>query len=150
MELRMMEQSELKPCAALFARTFNGAPWYEHWTQRIAEERLSQLMNTTTFLGMVLEEEGVLLGLICGQREAYYTGPRFQIQEFCVDAQTQGKGCGTMLLDSLTQRLAQEGIYNLCLLTQHGEATEGYYQKRGFVTESDLVWMSRTGRQEEA
>lgn len=144
MRLTPMVRQDMDRYAALFRDVFNGEPWLDHWTLDTAKARLAQFMSTEMFLGLALEEDGELLGLICGQREQYYDGPRFYIQEFCVDGTRQGKGCGGVLLDGLREQLKQEGITYLYLMTQRGERTEGYYQRRGFQTDEELIWMHRS------
>lgn len=145
MELKEMNVKNLERYAVLFRDVFNGAPWYDQWTVDTARQRLSQFMETGQFLGFYAEEKEEVLGLICGQREIYYDGPRFCIQEFCVDSRRQGNGCGKRLLEHLSDRLKEEGIHYLYLMTQRGERTQGYYLHRGFETDEDLILMHREG-----
>lgn len=140
-----MDIENLDCYAVLFRDVFNGDPWYDQWTEDTARQRLSQFMKTGQFLGFYAEEDGKLLGLICGQREIYYDGPRFCIQEFCVDSRRQGTGCGKQLLEHLSNRLKVEGIHYLYLMTQRGERTQGYYLRRGFETDENLILMHRKG-----
>ena len=143
MELKEMSVENLDRYALLFRDVFNGEPWYDRWTVDTARERLRQFMGTGQFFGICAQEEGELLGLICGQREVYYDGPRFCIQEFCVDHHRQGTGCGKKLLEALSERLKAEEIHYLYLMTQRGERTQGYYLRRGFETDEDLILMHR-------
>ena len=143
MELKEMSMECVDRCAVLFRDVFNTAPWHEQWTVDTARKRLSEFMSTGQFLGFYAEEEGEVLGLICGQRETYYDGPRFLIQEFCVDGRRQGTGCGKRLLERLRERLQEEEIPYLYLMTLRGERTQGYYLRRGFETDEDLILMYR-------
>lgn len=143
MTITAMTLNDVERYAQLFRDVFNAEPWKDHWTLETAQKRLSQFMSTGLFLGYAMEDEGRLVGLICGQREEYYDGPRFCIQEFCVDNQSQGKGWGKQLLEHLSGQLEQEGITYLYLMTLRGESTQGYYQRRGFQTDEELIWMHR-------
>ena len=145
MTIKAMTVGDAARCAELFRDVFHGEPWRENWTIDTARKRLSQFADTKQFLGYVLEEKGRVIGLICGQREEYWDGPRFYIQEFCVAQAYQGQGVGKRLLDHLTGQLEREGITYLYLMTQRGERTEGFYHRRGFQTDEDLVWMHKKG-----
>ena len=145
MQIKEMKSEDVACYAQLFRDVFNEGPWFDEWTLETAQKRLSQFMGTGQFFGLCGEENGELLGLICGQREEYYDGPRFCIQEFCVDCRKQGTGCGKKLLEELSVRLKQEGISYFYLVTQRGESTQGYYLRRGFQTDHDLIVMHRKG-----
>ena len=145
MKICEMKPERVKEYACLFRDVFNGEPWWDHWTLESAEKRLRQFMGTGQFLGYAMEKENRVVGLICGQREEYYDGPRFCIQEFCVDSRNQGRGWGKELLEYLSQALKQEGITYLYLMTQRGERTQGYYQRRGFQIDEELILMHKKG-----
>ena len=139
MTIAPMKKERLKDYVEVFTRAFNAPPWNDGWTEVTAGIRLSQFMSTGTFFGLEMEEDGALIGFICGQREQYYDGPRFYIQEFC--CVRQGGGYGTHLLEKLEDCLKREGVVRTYLMTIHGEATEGYYQRRGYVTDPEAIWM---------
>jgi GNAT superfamily N-acetyltransferase len=134
-----MKYDDLERCVPVFLKAFCGAPWNEPWTEETTRVRLRQFMNTETFFGLVLEEESVVKAFILGQYEQYYDGLRFYIQEFCCGE--QGRGYGTTLLTELESQLRVQGVVRTYLMTIHGEATEGYYQRRGYITDGDAVWM---------
>lgn len=134
-----MTAADIVRCAQLFCRAFNAAPWNDQWTSETAQKRLNQFMDTSTSYGLLMEEDGELIAFILGQHEQYYDGPRFCIQEFCCGR--QGGGYGTKLLTALEDRLKQQGVVRICLMTIRGDATEGYYGRRGYITEQDNVWM---------
>ena len=142
MTIRTMKQDDLERCVPVFLKAFCGAPWNEPWTEETASARLSRFMETGTFYGLVLEEGGVIEGFILGQDEPYYDGLRFYIQEFC--CAEQGCGYGTKLLAELESRLKARGVVRSYLMTIHGDSTEGYYQRRGYVTDPENIWMYKT------
>ena len=57
------------------------------------------------FIGKALYADNDLKGIIWGQKEQYYNGTHFQIQEFCVKTSEQNKGYGNTLLKALEKTL---------------------------------------------
>lgn len=139
MSIRVMDREDIPRCAQLFCSAFNAEPWNDHWTDETATRRLTQFLDTPTSYGLVMEEDGVPIAFILGQREQYYDGPRFYIQEFC--CARRGGGYGSGLLAELERRMKDEGVVRLYLMTIHGDATEGYYRKRAYTTDSETIWM---------
>ena len=137
-----MSLCEADKYARLYADVFNGEPWNDSWTAETARKRITDMMKTETFLGFALYDGEDVIGLIWGQREQFFNGVHFQIQEFCVLSERQSKGCGTMLLERLEAQLREENVVNIFLLTSHGERTEGFYQRKGFATSSDMILMT--------
>ena len=142
MVVREMSRETPERYVGTFLKAFGGDPWNEPWTQETAEKRLRQFMGTGSFFGLALEEEGEVIAFVLGQHESYYDGPRFYIQEFC--CARQGSGYGTKLLAELERRLKEQGVVRTYLMTIHGDATEGYYQRRGYVTDPENIWMYKT------
>lgn len=137
-----MNLEHLTEYAALFAAVFNSEPWNDAWTAETAAIRIENMMKTNTFIGKAIYGEHELKGLIWGQKEQYYNGIHFQIQEFCVKQSAQKMGYGKALLTALKAELSALGVTNTYLITARGDSTEGYYAKRGFVTSDTMVLMT--------
>lgn len=145
MKIKNMKSEYLDAYAALFVDVFNAEPWNDAWTAETARIRIKNMMQTNTFIGKAIYGENGLNGMIWGQKEQYYDGIHFQIQEFCVRKTAQQKGYGKALLDALKEELRAIGVTNIYLITSRGERTEGYYQKRGFVTSAHMILMTDSG-----
>ncbi len=143
-EIVNMELSDVAEYAKLFVSVFNSEPWNDKWTEETAVLRLENMMKTNTFIGKALYSENELKGFIYGQKEYYFNGIHFQIQEFCVKSDEQKKGYGKALLQALRNELGTLGVVNVYLITSRGESTEGYYQRRGFVTSEHMILMTNT------
>ena len=141
MLFREMARKDPEQYVPVFLKAFRGEPWNEPWTQEAAVKRLEQFMGTGSFFGLALEEDDEIIAFVLGQYEQYYDGLRFYIQEFC--CARQGSGYGTKLLSELENRLREQGVVRTYLMTIRGDATEGYYQRRGYTTDGDAVWMYR-------
>lgn len=143
MKIINMQTDRLEEYAKLYVSVFNEEPWNDSWTDEKARIRIGDMMCTNTFVGKAIYEEGMLIGMIWGQREQYFDGIHFQLQEFCVRTDFQQKGYGKALLLELKEELNQIGVTNIFLITSRQESTEGYYQKRGFRTSDFMIVMSQ-------
>lgn len=137
-----MELEQLGEYAELFTEVFNAEPWNDSWTKELSAARIKGFMTTSTFLGKAIYADGELKGIIFGQKEQYFNGMHFQIQEFCVRTDEQKKGYGSALLEALERELDEIGAVNIFLITSKGERTEGYYSKKGFQTSDFMVLMT--------
>ena len=137
-----MDLSHIAEYAELFVSVFNAEPWHDSWTKETAQIRIENMMKTDTFIGKALYADNGLKGIIWGQKEQYYNGTHFQIQEFCVKKSEQNNGFGSALLKALENALSEIGVVNIYLLTSRGANTEGYYRKRGFVSSGNMVLMA--------
>lgn len=137
-----MELCRITEYAELFVSVFNSEPWNDSWTKETALIRIENMIRTNTFIGKAIYFGNDLKGIILGQKEQYYNGMHFQIQEFCVKTAEQNKGYGSTLLQALENELSKIGIVNIYLITSKGEKTEDYYGKRGFVTSDQMILMT--------
>jgi ribosomal protein S18 acetylase RimI-like enzyme len=139
-----MTDDKIQEYAQLFVKVFNHEPWNDKWSTQTAAKRIIEIMKMPTFEGMAWYEEEKLVGIIFGRSEQYFDGIFFQILEFCVDGSFQGKGIGTSLLEEFTNYLKMnQNIKQIYLLTMRDERTEGYYQRRGFITSDSMCFMSK-------
>lgn len=143
MEIRRMKKESINEYAKLFVNVFNNEPWNDKWTVETASVRIDGIVRTNNFIGCALYDDTRLVGFICGQKEQFYDGMHFQVQEFCVDTAEQGKGYGTMLLNSLQFILKEDKVSNIYLITSKGPGTEGFYRKKGFSISDNMVLMSK-------
>lgn len=145
-EIVNMGLSHITEYVNLFVSVFNSEPWNDKWTEETALLRLENMMKTNTFIGKALYFENDLKGFIYGQKEYFYDGIHFQIQEFCVKSDEQKKGYGKALLQALRDELDTLGVVNVYLITLRSDSTEGYYRRRGFVTSDDMILMTDSKR----
>lgn len=142
LSINEMTLENISSYAEVFIETFNCEPWNDSWTTETATMRLSGLMSSSTYFGLHLRDNDKIVGFILGQKEQFFDGIHFQIQEFCVIPTEQRKGYGTALLKELKEFLKESGVVSTYLITSKGERTEGYYQKQGFNTSEYMIIMS--------
>ena len=143
MIFKEIDISFLNDLVEVFIEAFNSEPWNDEWTIDSASKRLQQMIRCDGFYGLAAYSEDKLVGLILGNCEYYYDGIDFVVKEFCVDKNIKGKGIGSILLDEFTSRLKDKEIRRIILNTCRGEATEGFYMRKGFNTIEDMICMSK-------
>ncbi|MBR3952798.1 MAG: hypothetical protein IKJ82_04215, partial [Oscillospiraceae bacterium] len=60
MDYRKIVIEDVPELAKIYAETFNSAPWYDKWTQKTAEKRLSRMIENGGFFGIVSNKDCVL------------------------------------------------------------------------------------------
>lgn len=138
---KLMDISKLEEYTNIFVRVFNNPPWCDSWTYQTAEKRIHDMMSAPTFFGLSLYQDNTCIGIIFGQKEQFYNGVHFQIQEFCIDTNYQGIGYGTKLLNEFISKLESIGVYQVYLITSKDEKTEGFYNRKGFETSKNMIVM---------
>lgn len=141
--IRKYEPRDLSGCAEVFCGAFSAAPWHESWTASLAETRISELTGTPFSRGFVYEQEGRILALAAGRVCTYLHGREYVIDEFCVSAETQGRGIGSELMRQIMQEMKAEGCVSIVLQTTHGYPSERFYLKNGFQRSPDMITMFR-------
>lgn len=141
--IRLYAESDLAAAAELYRRTFGGEPWNENWSDELAGIRVAELMMSPLSVGYVFEENGRLLGLLCGRKLTYLHGAELMIDELCVSPDVQRCGIGTKLLDRAAEDMASMGVVRMVLNTVGGFPSENFYRKNGFVTSSGMIFMCR-------
>ena len=142
MIFKEIDISFLNDLVEVFIEAFNSEPWNDEWTIDSASKRLQQMIRCDGFYGLAAYSEDKLVGLILGNCEYYYDGIDFVVKEFCVDKNIKGKGIGSILLDEFTSRLKDKKSRRIILNTWRGEATEGFYIRKGVNTIEDMICMS--------
>lgn len=143
MIFKEIDISFLNDLVELFIEAFNCGPWNDEWTVDSASKRLKQMIRCDGFYGLAAYSKDKLVGLILGNCEYYYNGIDFVVKEFCVDKNIKGKGIGSILLEEFSRRLKDKEIKRIILNTCRGEATEGFYIRKGFNTIEDMIFMTK-------
>lgn len=143
MQYEELTQDHLTDIVPLYTQSFNAAPWYDEWTIETASNRLLQMLNCEGYYGLVAYQGKTLVGMILGNHEYYYDGMHFQIKEFCVDDSLRGQGIGSKLFEEFLNRLKQRQIQKVYLLTLKSNVTEGFYLKKGFEANKNIILMDK-------
>jgi len=137
--VREIKNEDLESCAALYSRVFSGAPWSEKWSKEKAHERISHFFNSKGFVGLLSENKNIT-GFVLGNTEPFVDGSWFYLREMCVDANYQGQGVGSTLLNELKEKLVIRAIRNIYLATEREIPAASFYEKNGFSQENKMVF----------
>jgi aminoglycoside 6'-N-acetyltransferase I len=132
MKIAMLDQVHLSDCADLYVSVFNSAPWHDAWTREQAARRLEETLTTPGALGLLAFREGRLVGFLLGYRETWFTGTHYYLKEMCVTTEVQRTGIGGGLIKALADRLRQEKVERIYLLTARDGPAAAFYTKHGF------------------
>jgi aminoglycoside 6'-N-acetyltransferase I len=142
-EIQIFTEQHLDECASLFLEVFNSEPWNESWNFEKANLLLSQILNTPGSLGLVLQQQNIILGFVIGYCEQRDKGKNFFLKEMCVRSNQQRQGIGTKLIQKLIYTLNQAGVNLIYLLTMKDEYTEEFYSKNGFQRSLRMIIMTK-------
>jgi len=132
MEIKTFLMNDLQKCCELYVRTFNGEPWYDHWTKESAYARLFELTENKRFLGYTLWNNDELVGAVFCNLKTYHSGSEIYVEELWVSSDCQRKGCGTILMDEVEKYAKENAIASVTLLTGKGKPSFDFYKKRDY------------------
>jgi len=145
LEIRNAVIDDLDAVTAVFVACFNAPPWNDGWSFTVARDRLEAIFDARHFRGALAISDGVVIGLLLGQKERWVDAFHFNLQEMCVLPDRQRSRVGDALLRHVTEELRREGTEKIYLITgpESGAAafysTQGYYTSRGRVVMASVI-----------
>lgn len=127
---------------AVFVECFNAPPWNDGWSSADAGERLRGIVEARHFRGAVAESQGVLVGLLLGQKERWIGSFHFNLQEMCVRPARQRQGIGRALLNHISRTLEREGTEKIYLITGPNTGAAAFYEALGFYSSRGRMVMA--------
>ncbi len=135
------EACDLDECARLYVRVFNREPWNDEWTFATARKKLNEIFDTPNFKGVIFKKNGKIVGAVIGNCEQWYTGMHYNLKEFFVTPEIQGKGIGTKMLMQLERELKGMGVVLVHLFTSKKDFTRIFYEKNGYRQSAEMALM---------
>ena len=84
MKFLELESSQYPLLAKHYVETYNAPPWNDQWTESLAFEKLSEMMDCRGALGLVCyNDSDNFAGAILGNPETYFNCKQFFIKDFC-------------------------------------------------------------------
>ena len=139
--IRAYKNSDLAQAAKLLVDTFIQEPWKEEWTKELAKTRIEEFMSGPMSIGYVYEENGEIIGVMCGRQSTYLCGKEYFIDEFFISPSQQGRGIGTKMINYAKNDLQHQGFVNIVLNTEKGYPSETFYKKNNFKVKESLIFM---------
>ncbi len=141
MEYREIAPADLPELVKIFAETFNSEPWFEKWTEKTAKKRLSHYLGNESYVGIVAEEGGEIVGMLIGEEEQYYDGVVCAIKEFCVKNPLRGRGIGSAMVKEFERRELARGVRSISAYTT--EEDEHFYAKNGYIKSDGIIIIAK-------
>ncbi len=144
LNFRPMLPSDFPACARELIAAFAGEPWNEVWTYEQAFERIDEIMSARVSRGFVCMDGEECISMLCGRIMTYQDRKMLWIDEFSVHPAYQRQGVGSRMLAFLRQELQMEPkpINHMALITERGFPSVAFYEKNGFVGQTDELVMA--------
>ena len=129
----------------LFVEVFAAEPFCYSWLRREEVARyFTDLANTPGALSfMYYNDKGLFTGLCLGALNDYFLHRLYEIKEFAVRRNVQGRGEGSRMLDEIADYLKRENIAAITLSTQRDIAAYEFYIRNGFTESKASVTLSK-------
>jgi aminoglycoside 6'-N-acetyltransferase I len=139
--IRDFRPDDFDGCTKLFIQVFRQAPWNDDWSLERAKLYLRDIVMLPNFYGVVAQNESEIIGMCWGHIKRWWVRDEFYVDEMCVASERQRQGIGQQILIYAKQKLGEQDVSELTLLTARDSAAESFYQKQGFVVLKNLVFM---------
>ncbi|MGB4400871.1 MAG: GNAT family N-acetyltransferase [Daejeonella sp.] len=141
MKVQELKKEDLENCANLIIKAYNGRPWNYQWTFSKAMLYLTELFESSRFVGFVIYERGELVGAMFAHVKTWWIDDQLMIDELFVSAQEQGKGYGQTLMNSTKEYANNNNIGSITLMTQKYMPALSFYEKNSFFKAEQYVLM---------
>ena len=141
---RPMTPADFPACAHELIAAFAVPPWNEVWTYQQAFERIDEIMSARISRGYVCMDGERCVSMLCGRIMTYQDWKQLFIDEFSVHPAWQRQGVGSRMLAFMREELKKEtpAIGHLCLNTERGFPSVGFYEKNGFIALDNNIFMA--------
>ena len=132
-EFIRLDENYLLQAAQLFSSSFAGKPWNDDWSdQKMLTEYIKEVSDGYNALnyGLLIDEK--LAAISLGQIRHWWEGANYNINEFCVSKDFQGKRIGSRFIKMIEDDLKKNGIAGIFLQTDIDKPSFKFYTKNGF------------------
>ena len=132
-EFIRLDENYLLQAAQLFSSSFAGEPWNDDWSdQKMLTEYIKEVSGGYNALnyGLLIDEK--LAAISLGQIRHWWEGANYNINEFCVSKDFQGKGIGSRFIKMIEDDLKKNGNAGIFLQTDIDKPSFKFYTKNGF------------------
>ncbi len=150
MMISNLDKDDLNDCASLYVTVFNAEPWNENLDKAMALQRLSHLISLPNMVGRKCIVENNIVGFWIGYIEPLADFNRLFIKEILVHSKLQNQGVGKHLMQSVDEYEALYKCRNICLLTNRETNAYFFYQKMGYDSPQDIIFMEKSVKSQSA
>ncbi|MEJ7779639.1 MAG: GNAT family N-acetyltransferase [Daejeonella sp.] len=141
MEVKELAKDDIQNCAKLIMKAYNGRPWNYQWTISRAIQYLTELFDSSRFVGFVIYEDEELVAAMFAHAKTWWINDLLMIDELFVSALKQGKGYGQALMNSARAFSKNNDIGSITLITHKYMPAVSFYEKNKFLQAEQYVLM---------
>ena len=141
MQYRIYKEADIEGLASAMSKAYSEEPWNEQWNQERAVRRVQAILGNYQSIGLVAEDEGVIVGGLLGFVDPYADEDFFYVSEIFVVPEYKKHGIGKNLLKELEEEIKKQGISVVQLMSI--EPNEVFYGKCGLSKDDVSVLFKR-------
>ena len=141
MQYRMYKESDIEGLAIAMSKAYSEEPWNEQWSSERAIRRVQAIVGNYQSIGLVAEDEGVIVGGLLGFVDPYADEDFFYVSEIFVVPEYKKQGIGRNLIRKLEEEIKERGISIVQLMSI--EPNEVFYGKCGLSKDDVSVLFKR-------
>lgn len=138
MTYKRLVSEDIERVVPLYIEYYNSNEGGE-WTEETTYKRIRQVMTREDAFGLLLEEQGEVLGFAMGYFEQYDDCQAYDLIEIVIVGERQGQGLGTAFMEELERQVKERGAMLIQLQSVNDEKHDHFYDKLGFKNTKNLV-----------
>ncbi len=134
-------EKDLPQCVKVYLSAYSTDPWNETYDKDKIKSYLSGFCSSDSMGCFAAAVNGGIIGLALVLVVPGIDAPYFRVEDFCISAEHQRKGYGTLFLKGIFEEALKMGCDSVLLGTQRGFPSHRFYLKNGFTEiESVLLY----------
>lgn len=138
LEYKKFALADIPRAVSLYMEYYNTCEGGE-WTRETTTKRIRQVMTREDAFGLLLEEDGRLLGFAMGYFEEYADCAAYDLVEIVIAGEEQDRGLGTAFMGELERQVKARGGAMVQLLAVNDGKHAHFYGKLGYKNAENLV-----------
>ena len=129
----ILDETYLDRMAELYKQAFGRDPWNDDWSdEQQLKAYIRDISCSFNSLNFGLMTDGRLAAVAIGNIRHWWEGTNYNIDEFCVSPELQGKGIGSRFMGMIEEEVKKRGLSGIFLQTDDDKPSYRFYHKNGF------------------
>ncbi len=134
-------EQEIEKCAEVYLSAYSAKPWNEKFDKSAVENYLLSYCGSDSRKCFGIAEGDHIIGIALVLLVPSIGTSYLRVEDFCIELESQRKGYGTLLINSIFKKALELGCDSILLGTQKNFPSHRFYLKNGFVeVESILLY----------